>query len=73
MARRHPSRPTGENEVNAMKLTVKDLKDEVTERECMRIIAETIWMADRPRTWAEWASYTWRRFRYGADWWRYNW
>lgn len=28
-----------------------------------RIIAETIWMADRPRTWWEWFSWTfWRRF-----------
>jgi hypothetical protein len=29
-----------------------------------RLIAETIWMADRPRTWWEWFSWTfWRGFR----------
>ena len=35
-------------------MTFKSLNDEVSEEELARIIAETMWMADRPRTWWEW-------------------
>ena len=40
-----------------------DLNESLSKNDLDLLIAETIWMADRPRTWLEWFSWTfWRRF-----------
>lgn len=40
---------------------MQDLNEELSPEELNKVIAETIWMADRPRTWYEW--FIWRFFR----------
>ena len=32
----------------------RNLNEELSEEELTKLIAETMWMADRPRTWWEW-------------------
>ena len=39
-----------------MKFT--DLNETLSKEELDKLIAETIWMADRPRTWYEWFAWT---------------
>jgi hypothetical protein len=40
----------------------EDLNETLSEEELNKMIAETIWMADRPRTWGEYLSCLWERF-----------
>lgn len=43
----------------------ENLNETLSPEELNKMIAETIWMADRPRTWWEWFSWTfWGRFKY---------
>jgi hypothetical protein len=44
----------------AVEFTFHNANEEMTPDELNRMIAETIWMADRPRTWWEWWSWQWR-------------
>ena len=42
----------------------EDLNETLSKEEFDRMIAETIWMADRPRTWWEWFCWNfWGQFR----------
>jgi hypothetical protein len=36
------------------KVEFNDLNQTLSKEELNKVIAETIWMADRPRTWYEW-------------------
>jgi hypothetical protein len=36
------------------KMKFEDLNETMSEEELAKMIAETVWMADRPRTWYEW-------------------
>lgn len=42
----------------------EDLNETLSDDELHQMIAETIWMADRPRTWYEWFCWTfWGQFQ----------
>lgn len=40
----------------------EDSYETMNKEEFDKMIAETIWMADRPRTWWEWFSHALRKF-----------
>jgi hypothetical protein len=42
----------------SVKMRFRNLNDELSPEEVQRLIAETVWMADRPRTWTEWFLWT---------------
>ena len=43
----------------------QNLNETLSQEELDKMIAETIWMADRPRTWYEWFSWLFfRKFKY---------
>jgi hypothetical protein len=44
-----------------------NLNEELSPEELNKLIAETIWMADRPRTWREWFCLTFGNWFYGCS------
>ena len=51
----------GQNLKNKQSISFEDLNETLSKEELNKMIAETIWMADRPRTWSEWFSWNFLR------------